>query len=107
MYKMTPEMRTPPVIRTLQAVPRVSAIEGFHCILVLVETQLSDSAVLCFDNVLLGTSWVKKDAMFTSGTCIIITHMHYNEYMKLLVYILRPTWQPSKFIIATCTCYVS
>ena len=29
--KMTPEMRTPPVIRTLQAVPRVSAIEGFHC----------------------------------------------------------------------------
>ena len=27
---MTPEMRTPPLIRTLQAVPRVSAIEG-HC----------------------------------------------------------------------------
>ena len=29
--QMTPQMRTPPLIRTLQAVPRVSAIEGFHC----------------------------------------------------------------------------
>ena len=29
---MTPEMRTPLLIRTLQAVPRVSAIEGFYCI---------------------------------------------------------------------------
>ena len=28
VYKTTPEMRTPPLIRTLQAVPRVSAIEG-------------------------------------------------------------------------------
>jgi hypothetical protein len=25
-------MRTPPLIKTLQAVPRVSRIEGFHCI---------------------------------------------------------------------------
>ena len=31
VYKTTPEMRTPPLIRTLEAVPRVSGIEEFHC----------------------------------------------------------------------------
>ena len=34
--EMTSEMRTPPVIRALQAVPTVSAIEGFHCNIFLV-----------------------------------------------------------------------
>ena len=29
VYKTTPEMRTPPLVRTLEAVPRVSGIEGF------------------------------------------------------------------------------
>ena len=28
-------MRTPPLIRTLEAVPRVSGIEGFHCTAVI------------------------------------------------------------------------
>ena len=32
VYKSSPKMRTPPLIRTLEAVPRVSRIEGFHCI---------------------------------------------------------------------------
>jgi hypothetical protein len=34
VYKTPPEnlMRTPPLIRTLRAGPRVSGIEGFHCI---------------------------------------------------------------------------
>ena len=31
VFKITPEMRTPPLIRTLQALPRVSVIERFHC----------------------------------------------------------------------------
>ena len=31
VYYLTPEMRTPPVIRTLELVPGVSVIEGFHC----------------------------------------------------------------------------
>ena len=32
LYKDTPEMRTPPLIRTLEAVPRVSRTEGFHAL---------------------------------------------------------------------------
>ena len=32
VHKAIPEMRTPPLIRTLQAVPRVFTIERFHCI---------------------------------------------------------------------------
>ena len=31
LSKDTAEMRTPPLIRTLEAVPRVSGIEGIHC----------------------------------------------------------------------------
>ena len=31
-YKNTPELRTPPLIRTLKTVPRVSGIEGFHTV---------------------------------------------------------------------------
>ena len=31
VYKTTPETRTPPLIRILKTVPRVSGIEGFHC----------------------------------------------------------------------------
>ena len=31
VYYLTPEMRTPSVIRTLELVPGVSIIEGFHC----------------------------------------------------------------------------
>ena len=29
-------MRTPPLIRTLEAIPRVSGIEGFHCNIIIV-----------------------------------------------------------------------
>ena len=38
VYKMTPEMRILPLIRTLKVVPRVSRIEGFHCIGKLIHT---------------------------------------------------------------------
>ena len=31
VYYLTPEMKTPSVIRTLELVPGVSVIEGFHC----------------------------------------------------------------------------
>ena len=34
VYSRTPSMRTPPLIRILQPVPRVSGIEGFHCMYV-------------------------------------------------------------------------
>ena len=36
VYKSTLEMRTPPLIRILKTVPRVSGIEGFHSIRSLV-----------------------------------------------------------------------
>ena len=32
LCKDIPEMRTPPLIKTLDVVPRVSRIEGLHCI---------------------------------------------------------------------------
>ena len=32
IYKATPEMRTPPLIRTLDDIPRVAGIEEFYCI---------------------------------------------------------------------------
>ena len=34
VYNTTPEMRTPPLIRILKAVSRVSGIEKFHCIII-------------------------------------------------------------------------
>ena len=35
LCKGTPEMRTSPLIRIFDAVPRVSRIEGFHCIVLI------------------------------------------------------------------------
>jgi hypothetical protein len=35
MYRTTPETRTPPLIRTFWAGPRVSGIEEFHCTMLL------------------------------------------------------------------------
>ena len=53
VHKMVPEMRIPPLIRTLEVDQRVSGIEGFHCIYVnsyngihtYIYTKVASSAV--------------------------------------------------------------
>ena len=43
-YKTTAEMRIPPLIRAISAGPRVSVLEGFHCMLYFLYITSSEHA---------------------------------------------------------------
>ena len=58
MCKTTPETRTPPLIRTLLAVPTVSRIEEFHCLL---KVEINNIRPYQFDFMLLGQKWLANE----------------------------------------------
>ena len=71
-------MRTPPLIRTLEAVPRVSGIEGFHCNIIIVRYIQYTDIVHTTAHILIATLYT-----VCFGTFILlqfcIYSVHYNN----------------------------
>ena len=81
MYKTTPEIGTPPLIRTLLATPRVSIIERFHCTCSLQILYYDDTVLSSVDKLLL-----RKAPGGTDASVRFAVHIRMGSYSQISIF---------------------